>query len=115
VAKSLAQTLKEMRTRARKAGPRELATFDALDEHYAKEASRVAADLEALRQEQGITRSELAKRSGLDPAEISKILNGRSHARIPTAQRIARALKAELRAVPTTSGRAVRLPKSKRR
>src|SRR4051812_21630051 len=74
--------------------------FEKLDEHF----SRVAAELEVRRKKARLTQRELAARSGLDQAEVSRILSGRTQPRIGTAERLARALGAELRVV-TASGR----------
>lgn len=113
--RTLDEVLTRLRKRARAAGPESEATFDALDEHYAG----VAAALEQLRSRQGLTQREVATRSGLDQSEVSRILSGRSEPRVRTAQRVARALGAELRVVPIASSRVgrahKRAPSSSRR
>src|SRR5205823_3047886 len=99
------------RREAAASGPSALATFDALDAHYRD----LAAELEHLRARRGLSQRELARRSGLDPAEVSRILGGRSQPRIPTAQKLAQALDAELRIVPHTSPRSVAERKTSKR
>lgn len=72
-----------------------------VDEHF----STVAAELEVLRRRGHVTQRELASRSGIHQAEVSRILSGRTQPRVGTAERLARALGAELRVVSSASGR----------
>jgi DNA-binding phage protein len=105
--KTLDDLLPVLKRRLQKEGPP--GAFEALDEHF----SSVAAELEVLRRKAHVTQRELASRSGLDQAEVSRILSGRTQPRVGTAERLARALGAELRVVPSTSGRVRRRPAKK--
>jgi transcriptional regulator with XRE-family HTH domain len=53
----------------------------------------------ALREQRGLTQAELAKRSGVDQGDISRIERGETSATTRTLQRIAAALGAEVRLV----------------
>jgi len=107
VPKTLDDILPVLERRLRKEGPP--GAFEALDEYF----STVAAELEVLRRKTHVTQRELAARSGIHQAEVSRILSGRTQPRIGTAERLARALGAELRVV-TTSARFRRRTTKKR-
>ncbi|HVE86146.1 MAG TPA: helix-turn-helix transcriptional regulator [Myxococcales bacterium] len=96
--KTLDDVLPALKRRLSKSAP---GLYEKLDEHF----STVAAELEVLRQKQHITQRELAKRTQIHQAEVSRILSGRTQPRVGTAERLARALGAELRVVPRASGR----------
>jgi DNA-binding XRE family transcriptional regulator len=98
VPKTLDDILPVIRRRLGKDGPP--GAYEKLDEHF----SSVAAELEVLRKKAHVTQRELASRSGIHQAEVSRILTGRTQPRVGTAERLARALGAELRVV-TVSGR----------
>lgn len=59
----------------------------------------IAADLLALRLARGLTQSELAERSGIDQADISRIERGLSNATEGTLGRLAEVLDAEVHIV----------------
>jgi len=99
VPKTLDDVLPVLERRLRKEGPP--GAFEKLDEHF----STVAAELEVLRRKAHVTQRELAARSGIHQAEVSRILSGRTQPRVGTAERLARALGAELRVVASASGR----------
>lgn len=62
--------------------------------------AKIAADVVELRLAHGWTQSELANRSGVDQADISRIERGLSNATEATLGRLAAALNAELHMVP---------------
>jgi len=106
---TLDDVLKTLKARARREG--RAREFAALDAHF----RAVAYQLEALRVRQGLTQRELARRTDIHQAEVSRILSGRTQPRVDTAERIARALGAELRVVRTTSARTAKAPGARRR
>lgn len=55
-----------------------------------------------LRSEQGLTQTELAKRTGIKQGELSKLENGKANPTLETLQKIAKGLgmRLELRFVP---------------
>src|SRR5512139_3569404 len=106
---TLGNVLKTLKERARREG--RAREFAALDEHF----RAVAYQLEALRIRQGMTQRELARRTDIDQAEVSRILSGQTQPRIDTAERIARALGAEIRVVRTVSARTTKAPHPQRR
>ncbi len=57
---------------------------------------RLGAEFSLLRQEAGLTQDELADRTGIDQAEISRIERGASNATEDTLARIAQELDAEI-------------------
>src|SRR5687768_2352202 len=101
MAKTLDQALKKLRRAAKRSGTAALAMYDAMDSHY----SAVADALEVLRTAQQITQRDLAARTKIGQAEVSRILSGRTQPRVGTVVRLARALGAELRVVPVASAR----------
>lgn len=111
MARKLSDVLKQVKQRARKAGPEHLAAFEALDAHF----SQVAKDLASLRARKGLTQRELAQRTGLPQSEISRTLSGRTtRPRIDTLQRLAAGMDAELRVVPKKAPVAKAAPKARR-
>lgn len=106
--KTLDDLLPLLKRRLEKEGPP--GAFEKIEEYF----SGVAAELEVLRKKTHVTQRELASRSGIHQAEVSRILSGRTQPRVGTAERLARALGAELRVV-STSGRVRRPSKKKSR
>ncbi|HEY8206469.1 MAG TPA: helix-turn-helix transcriptional regulator [Myxococcaceae bacterium] len=96
--KTLDDLLPILERRLRKEGLTDF--MEKVDEYF----SSVAAELEVRRKKARVTQRELASRSGIDQAEVSRILSGRTQPRVGTAERLAHALGAELRVV-STSGR----------
>jgi len=64
-------------------------------------AYTLAVDLIELRQGQGLTQQQLADRSGVAQSEISRIERGVVHPTDTTWARLAEAVSAEVRMVPT--------------
>ena len=64
------------------------------------QAYDIAMQVIALREQHGLTQAELAARTGIDQADISRIERGSTSPTARTLQRIAEALDAELRLVP---------------
>lgn len=56
--------------------------------------------------EQGVSRSELARRLGTSPAYVTKLLRGNANLTLATMVRLARALESELHCHLTPAGRA---------
>jgi transcriptional regulator with XRE-family HTH domain len=57
-------------------------------------ANPLIARLAALCDESGLTRTQIAERAGLDPANLSKLLCGQSDPRFSTVERIVHAIGA---------------------
>jgi len=91
-------------------GPDHARLFDALEVRH---VSEVAQDLARMRKQEAISQAELGRRARVPQAEISRILSGQRDPRASTLSRLARALDAELRIVPSTSARTTR-PRRKR-
>jgi len=51
-------------------------------------------------QRQGLTRTELAKRLGVTPAYVTKLLRGQANFTLATMVRLARALRSEIKVLP---------------
>jgi len=87
--------MNELHEEARRDGPKavaELATFDA---HY-----RLAREVFDLRKARGMTQRQLAAKSGIQQAEISRIEAGNSNPTLSTIAILAYALEAELSLEP---------------
>lgn len=67
------------------------------------EAYDIAMQVVAFREKAGITQVELAERTGISQADISRIERGATSPTAKTLQRIAEALNAEVRLVPKTA------------
>ena len=68
-----------------------------------EKAYDIAMQIVALREKAGITQVELAGRSGISQADISRIERGATSPTAKTLQRIAEALDAEVRLVARTA------------
>ena len=68
-----------------------------------EKAYDIAMQIVALREKAGITQVELAARSGISQADISRIERGATSPTAKTLQRIAEALDAEVRLVARTA------------
>lgn len=67
-----------------------------------EQAYDIAMQVVALRERHGLTQAELAERTGIDQADISRIERGSTSPTARTLQRIAEALDADLRLVART-------------
>ena len=68
-----------------------------------EKAYDIAMQIVALREQAGITQVELAERTGISQADISRIERGATSPTAKTLQRIAEALNAEVRLVAKTA------------
>ena len=89
MAKRLEDALSALEARARRDGPIALNTFRALDEYYALEAK----GLDGLRMLAGVSQRELARKSGIDQGDLSKILTGKTDPRWSTVRRLVSTLR----------------------
>lgn len=69
------------------------------DRHVFEQAYAVAMQVVELREKHGLTQAQLAERSGVNQADISRIERGSTSPTAKTLQRIAEALDADLRLV----------------
>ncbi len=67
------------------------------------EAYDIALQLIDLREKHGLTQAQLAERSGVAQADISRIERGSTHPTTKTLQRIAEALDADVRLIERVS------------
>ncbi len=82
--------MREVEAEARREGPRAVAEIQAFDAHY-----RLAGELLALRKARGLTQRQLARKTGVNQSEISRIEGGRANPTLSTVAVIAGALGAE--------------------
>jgi DNA-binding XRE family transcriptional regulator len=68
-----------------------------------EKAYDIALQIVALREQAGLTQVELAERTGISQADISRIERGATSPTAKTLQRIAEALNAEVRLVAKTA------------
>ncbi len=68
-----------------------------------EKACDIAMQIVALREKAGLTQVELAERTGISQADISRIERGATSPTAKTLQRIAEALDAEVRLVAKTA------------
>ena len=106
MARTLDDTLKVLKSRARTLGSEPVELHHALDKHYANEVAKTLADLRITRQ---ISQQELGRRASVQQAEVSRILTGRSDPRVSTLRKLAQAMGAEIRVVPFVSARTARI------
>jgi transcriptional regulator with XRE-family HTH domain len=92
--------MKELDQEARRGGPKAIAELAAFDAHH--RLAREAFDLRKLR---GMTQRQLALKSGLQQAEISRIEAGNSNPTLSTIAALAQALGAELSLKRTRASR----------
>ena len=83
--------MNELHEEARREGPQAIAELAALDAHY-----RLAREVFDLRKARGMTQRQLAAKSGIQQAEISRIEAGTSNPTLSTVAILAGALGAEL-------------------
>lgn len=79
-------------------GPSAAAARDIFEKAY-----DIAMQIVVLREQEGITQVELAERTGISQADISRIERGATNPTAKTLQRIAEALNAEVRLVTKTA------------
>ncbi len=111
MARTLDDTLKVLKGRARKLGGEQAELHKALDKHYSSEVAKTLTDLLATRQ---ISQQELGRRASVQQAEVSRILAGRIDPRVSTLRKLAHAMGAELRVVPRVSARTARIAAPRR-
>lgn len=111
MSRTLDDTLKVLKTRARKLGGEQAELHQALDKHYSEEVAKTLAELRAT---QRISQQELGRRASVQQAEVSRILTGRSDPRVSTLRKLAHAMGAELRVVPLVSARSARTHATRR-
>lgn len=68
-----------------------------------EKAYDIAMQIVALREQAGLTQVELAERTGISQADVSRIERGATSPTAKTLQRIAEALNAEVRLVAKTA------------
>jgi DNA-binding phage protein len=110
MASSFDALIRSIRKEAHVAGPRAVAELRAF-EQYAK---GVATELSELMAKRKLSQREVGRRAHIAQPEISKILSGKSNPRIRTVQKLAHAVGAELRIVPTRAARTARLRRAGR-
>ena len=81
----------QLHEEARREGPQAIAELAAFDAHY-----RLAREVFDLRKARGMTQRQLAAKSGIQQAEISRIEAGNSNPTLSTIAVLAGALGAEL-------------------
>jgi ribosome-binding protein aMBF1 (putative translation factor) len=105
VPKTIDDLMKVIWKEAREAGPGAVRRLRALDRYL---ASEVAKDLSRLREKRALTQAELGRRAKVQPADVSRILSGKSNPRLRTVEKLAHAVGAQVRIVSTTSARVAR-------
>ena len=101
MAKSWTQFVKNLETRAKVAGPTHVQTLRALQQHYRK----MGAELAQERKELGLSQESLAKATGIDQAEISRIERDQVDPRLGTYVRLLEGMGLGLRVVPLPRAR----------
>lgn len=84
--------MKELEAETRREGPRAVAEAQAFEAHF-----KLAAELLFLRKRRGLTQRQLAAKSGIQQAEISRIEGGRANPTLETISLLARTLGAEVK------------------
>lgn len=89
---------REIEEEAQAEGPAAVAELRALEGYYG-----LWADFIALRRKRRLTQAELARRSGVQQSEISRIERGTANPTVATLSALVNALGAELRLVDSTA------------
>ena len=89
---------KELEAEARAEGPDAVAELEAFRLHFS-----LARQLAEHRRAQHMTQKQLAERSGIDQAEISRIERGQANPTTATLGALLRALEVDVHLVPTGS------------
>ena len=92
--------IQELEAEARAAGPEAIAELEAFRLHFS-----LARQLAERRRSQKLTQEQLATRSGIDQAEISRIERGQANPTATTLGALTRALGVDVRLVPATRRR----------
>ncbi len=101
----------ELEDEAKAEGPEAVAQFHAFGEYFAS----VALQISSLRQKKKLTQQALAKRTGIQQAEISRIEKGKANPTLKTLATIGKALGAPiLFRANTTSAKRVAAKKKRR-
>jgi ribosome-binding protein aMBF1 (putative translation factor) len=95
MATSFEDFYKELEAEARAEGPEAIAELEAFRLHFA-----LARQLAERRRAQHLTQKQLAERSGIDQAEISRIERGQANPTASTLGALTRALDVEVQLVP---------------
>lgn len=82
---------RELEAEAKAEGPQAVAQLRQMQHRY-----RLGGQISVLRKRRGLTQEQLAERTGIDQAEISRIERGAGNPTEDTLARIAQALGAEL-------------------
>jgi len=87
--------IKELEAEARAEGPEAVAELDAFRLHFS-----LARQLAERRRAQHLTQKQLAERSGIDQAEVSRIERGQGNPTTTTLGALTHALDVDVRLVP---------------
>ena len=98
---NFAEFMDELETEAKAEGPAAVAELRAFDKYYAA----IADQMRAARKSAGLAQQQLAKRTGIDQAEISRIENGTGDPRRSTLIRYAKGVGGEFRFVAKSATR----------
>jgi DNA-binding XRE family transcriptional regulator len=101
MAKSWNQFMKNLETRAKSAGPEHVQILRALRGHYRK----MGAELAQERKKLGLSQEGLARATGIDQAEISRIERDLVDPRLGTYVRLLEGMGLGLRVEPLSRGR----------
>lgn len=113
MARTLDDSLEVLKNRARRPlGGAQAELHQALDKHYADEVAKTLAELRAAKD---ISQQELGRLANVQQAEVSRILSGQVDPRVSTLQKLAHALGAEVRVVPSVSARSARVHAPRRK
>lgn len=86
--------MQELDAEARREGPEAVAELAAFDAHF-----RLAAEFLALRRAQGLSQRQLAAKSGIQQADISRIESARGNPTLATVSTLAQSLGATIQLV----------------
>ena len=103
---SFSEFMKEIEAEARRQGPEAVAELAVLDARF-----ELAAELILLRKRRGLSQRQLAAKSGVQQAEISRIEGGRANPTLETISVLARSLGGELKLAAAATGRRKAAPK----
>jgi len=100
VSRRFSNFMRELEEETRREGPEAIAEAEAFRAHF-----RLARELIERRRMLGLTQRELAKRSGVQQSEISRIEQGGANPTFQTMYVLARSLGAEFRLVNVAASR----------
>jgi DNA-binding XRE family transcriptional regulator len=107
VSRKFSDFMKEVEAEARREGAQAVAELAAFDAHF-----KLAAELILLRKRRGLSQRQLAAKSGIQQAEISRIEGGRANPTLETISVLARSLGGELKLTSAATGRRKAVSKS---